>query len=165
MKFSLTGSSFLKAANGTIPLTGGVDVKFNLAAKTYEGALTLNDTTGKLKLLGFIPGTADVRFVQNKPLTGTLQTNGDITADAQAWIYLPKLTALGLKIGGGAECRGNSPVDLDLAGTGFVALKGGKMAGVYQMPSLENCGIMNKFLSAFAAGGGNTMGVNLTRIP
>ncbi|MGH3451676.1 MAG: hypothetical protein ACRDQW_13315 [Haloechinothrix sp.] len=48
------------------------------------------------------------------------------------------------------------------SGDGFQPLKGGTLAGTYELPPLEGCGGFNDWISAFTAGPDNTVEVNLT---
>jgi len=165
--FDLTGSSFIQAANGTTPLTGGIVAQFDLATGTHTSELTLAPTTGSFTILGILPVTASIEFVQAGPTTGSL-VDGRLTSRSEMFVRLTNVLAFGyLPIGGGPTCQTTTPAVVDLAtpaGELFDPLAGGNLEGTYTLPGLAagSCGFLGDLISLFTAGPNNTIDLALT---
>ncbi|WP_130347558.1 fibronectin type III domain-containing protein, partial [Herbihabitans rhizosphaerae] len=160
--FDLAGESFIKAPNGKTALKGGIDVDYTLATGAYEGDMVLNPTTGKFSLFGFLPTTAKIEFVQTSKTTGTLK-DGVLKSSSNMIVKLPQVSVFGFPLSSSADCQTVTSTKIDLRSpAGFDPLKGGKLAGTYTLPPLKGCGVLNNLISAFTAGPGNTVDVNLT---
>ncbi|MFC6880583.1 MULTISPECIES: fibronectin type III domain-containing protein [Actinomadura] len=159
--YGLSGSSFVKAANGSVPLGGrmGLDLESDGG---FQGDLELDRTTGTFQVLGFLPAGADLSFTQHERATGTLSAAG-LAGTARVDVRLPSVRIFGIEIGGGGTCATASPTVLALAATGFTREAGGTVTGVYTLPALQGCGPLTPFISAVTEGPGNT--VTLTAAP
>ncbi|AMQ90270.1 choice-of-anchor D domain-containing protein [Marinobacter sp. LQ44] len=167
----LEGSTFIKSSGGTLPLNGSIATLLDLAAGTFEADLELDPTYGNfsIKLLfSRLNASANVEFEQADVTTGTL-INGKLTANSQLYVKVPKVAikvfGLPLRVGGGAECMTREPVSIDLAsveGSNFSPATGGTVNGVYDLPPLENCGLLTGLLNQFLTGSGNTIELELT---
>ncbi|WP_150187802.1 DUF6801 domain-containing protein [Streptomyces venezuelae] len=163
LSFGIKGSSFIKAGNGSAPLLGGIDTRYDPDKGTFDADLRLDPTTGRLTLFGFLPATADIAFEQTARTTGTLDTAGRLKAHSEMYVKLTGVSTFGLPIGGGPHCRTVQPAAVDLVGEGrFEPYKGGRLKGTYTLPGLKDCGGLNDMISAFTAGPGNTMDMDLT---
>ncbi|MFI1680724.1 DUF6801 domain-containing protein [Streptomyces sp. NPDC020607] len=163
LSFGIKGSSFIKAANGSAPLLGGIDTRYDLDKGTFDADLELDPTTGRFTLLGLLPATADIAFEQTARTTGTLDTAGSLKAHAEMYVKLTGVSTFGLPIGGGPNCGTVGPAKMDLVGEGrFEPYKGGKLKGTYTLPGLKDCGALNDMISAFTTGPGNTIDMDLT---
>ncbi|MEU6994088.1 DUF6801 domain-containing protein [Streptomyces sp. NPDC046465] len=161
--FGIKGSSFIKAAGGSVPLSGGLDTRYDLDKGTFDADLKLDPATARFTLLGFLPTAADIAFEQTARTTGTVDTAGRLTSHSQMNVKLTSVSAFGLPIGGGPNCTTVEPAGLDLVGEGrFEPYKGGKLKGTYTLPGLKGCGGLNDLISAFTAGPGNTVDMDLT---
>ncbi|GAA5108732.1 DUF6801 domain-containing protein [Haloechinothrix salitolerans] len=162
LAFDLKGESHIKAANGTVPLDGSIDVLFNLAEQKYTADLTLNPTQGEFTILGFLNTTADIEFEQVGKTTGTFDGN-TLTSHSEAYVKLMNVSAWGFPIGGGENCQTVEPAVFDMTGEGFDPFSGGTLStDDYTLPALEGCGHLNDWISAFTAGSGNTITMDLT---
>ncbi len=167
----LEGSTFIKASGGTLPLNGSIATLLDLAAGTFEADLAIDPTSGNfsIKLLfSRLNASANVEFVPASVTTGTL-INGKLTANSQLFVKVPKVAikifGLPLRVGGGSECMTRDPVNIDLAsadGENFSPATGGTVSGVYNLPALENCGLLTGLLNQFLTGAGNTIELDLT---
>jgi len=166
------GSTYIAANGGTIPLVGAIESEFNLTQGSFTGDLNLDPTQGSFEIIqGWkrYQATAQIEFEPVGETVGTL-VDGNLVATAQAYVKLPKVTKtlFGLidwKIGGGDECRTKEPVTFTITsadGEYFDALAGGIVSGVYDLPALENCGLLTSILSLKLAGEGNTISLSLT---
>lgn len=163
-KFALDGSSFIKAANGTVPLKGTIDADFDLATGNYDADLVLNDTTGAFKVMGFLPATAKIGFQQVGKTTGSL-TGGHLVSNSSMYVALKSVSLWGFPIGGGANCKTVTPtsIKLDSKADPFNPLAGGPIGGTYTLPALnDQCGSFGSMISMFMAGPGNTITAKLT---
>jgi hypothetical protein len=164
--FDLKGSSFIKAPNGTAPLTGGVEADLDVSkpADNVVADLTLNPTTGKFQILGFLPVDADVSFVQQGKTTGTY-ANSELTTHSKMFVKLTSFKAFGaIPLGGGDTCQTTEPSDITLQSDGkFIPSKGGTLkTSDYTLSSIDGCGPLTGILNIFTAGSGNTITADLT---
>jgi len=166
------GSSYIAANDGTIPLVGEIVSEFNLTQGKFTGDLNLKPTEGSFEIIkgwSRYLATAQIEFEPVGETVGTL-VDGKLVATSQAYVKLPLVTKtlFGLidwKIGGGDECRTKEPVTFTISsadGEYFDALAGGVVSGVYDLPALENCGLLTSILSLKLAGPGNTIDLSLT---
>ncbi|WP_019632996.1 fibronectin type III domain-containing protein [Actinomadura atramentaria] len=160
--FALAGSTFVKAPNGTAPLVGAIDASLDLKTKSYTADLALNPTSGNFSILGFLPVTAGIEIVPQGKVTGTL--NGPLKADVNVITKLPSFSLFGvIPLGGGDKCQTKDPSAIHLESDGtFNPLKGGKISGTYKLSEIQDCNLLTPILSAFTAGDGNTLDLNLT---
>ena len=165
--FDLAGESFIRAANGTTRLAGGIEARFDLATGRHESTLTLQPTTGEFLILGFLPVTAHIEFTQTAPTTGTL-VDGRLTSHSEMHVKLTNVLMGGfLPIGGGPACQTTTPASIDLAtpqGELFDPLSGGRLTGTYTLSGLAagQCGFLGDLISLFMAGPDNTIDLTLT---
>ena len=163
--FDLAGATYIKAANGTVPLTGGIDADFDLATSTFEADLALNPTSGSFKLFGFIPATAKIQFAPVGRTTGSI-AGGVLKSTSKVTVKLPQVSLMGFPIAQSSTCQTKSPATIPLESKGsFDPLAGGALTGTYTLPALQGCGQLNSLISALAAGKGNTIAVALTPRP
>ncbi|MCT2592412.1 hypothetical protein LHJ74_21310 [Streptomyces sp. N2-109] len=163
INFDLAGNSHIKAAKGDVALNGGIEADYDLAQGTFDADLTLDPSSGDFTVLGFLPATASVEFEQDGITTGTLNAAGDLKTSSKMYVKLPKVSILGLPVGGGQECKTAETASIELASEGrFNPLSGGKVKGEYTLPELADCGFLNDVLGAFMAGPGNTIDMDLT---
>lgn len=162
--FDLAGSSFIKAASGTVPLKGTIDADFDLATGNYEADLVLNDTSGAFKVMGFLPATAKIGFQQVGRTKGSL-AGGHLVSNSSMYVVLKQVNLWGFPVGGGANCKTVTPanIKLDSKADPFNPLAGGPIGGTYTLPALnDQCGSFGSFISMFTAGPGNTITAKLT---
>ncbi len=155
--YTAKGSARIKAGSATLPLTGALDG--GLTGGSFEGALTLDRTTGTFKALGFLPVTADALFTPAGPLTGTA-AGETLTASVETHLSLPSARLFGLPIATG-DCRTSAPARLDLRSSAFTAASGGTLTAAYTLPALAGCGLFTPLINGFTAGPGNTMTLTL----
>lgn len=162
--FDITGTSTIGSANGTVPLSGGIDAEFDLATGEFTADLTLEPTTGNFNVLWLLPVTSEVEFVQTAETTGTF-VDGVLESSSTMDIKLPNLTLGGwLPLGGGPDCKTVSPsvIDLSSGDTPFDPLAGGTLTGTYTLSAVSGCGFLNDWISPFVAGPDNTVEITLT---
>ncbi|GAA0234202.1 hypothetical protein GCM10010492_36340 [Saccharothrix mutabilis subsp. mutabilis] len=160
--YSLAGSSLIKNLGGTVALSGGLNADLELASGKFTADLALNPTSGKFSLFGMVPVESKIEFASEGKTTGTL-VSGAIKSNSKVTIKLPRITVYGIPISTEATCQTVTPSDINLASApGFDPLKGGKLTGEYAISALKGCGAFNDFISAFTAGTGNTIDMNLT---
>ncbi|MFC9976745.1 fibronectin type III domain-containing protein [Spirillospora sp. NPDC127200] len=163
--YDLKGSTFVKAPNGTAPLTGTIDADLKLSTGEFTADLALNPTKGDFKILGFLPVQAGIVLEPQGKTTGTLK-NGQLIADSKVVTKLPSFTLFGVPLGGGENCKTTEPSDIRLTSEGrFEPLKGGKLKGAYALSDLKDCNLLTPILSIFTAGEGNTIDLDLAPKP
>jgi chitodextrinase len=165
--FDLTGKTFIKAANGTVPLRGGISVLFNLGTGTFSGDISLDPTQGNFKIFGFIPASAKIEFVQVGKTTGALSSPDLVlTAKSNVTVKLPRVSVFGFPVSASPTCQTSTPAAIPLQSKpGFNPLAGGTLTGTYTLPALKGCGLLTPLISAITAGRGNTIEVNLVPRP
>ncbi|MCK0105963.1 choice-of-anchor D domain-containing protein [Marinobacter sp. S0848L] len=167
----LEGSTLIAANGGSLPLNGTIATLLDLASGTFEADTQVNPTSGNftIKVLwSKMHAAANVEFEQAGLTTGSL-VDGKLTANSPLYVKVPKvaikLFGLPVRIGGGDQCRTSTPVDIQLTspeGSNFSPATGGNVTGVYDLPPLENCGLLTSVLNKFMSGPGNTINLNLT---
>ncbi|WP_236725122.1 fibronectin type III domain-containing protein [Amycolatopsis orientalis] len=163
--YDLAGKSQLKKLSGPIDLRGGIDAAINLANGTFDADLTLNPTSAKFTLWGFVPVNAKIEFAPAGKTTGTL-ANGVLKSTSAVTVKLPRISVFGIPVSSSPTCQTKTPAQIPLQSkAGFDPLAGGKLSGTYTLPPLKGCGFLNELVSAVATGPGNTVEVNLTPRP
>jgi len=167
----LAGSTYINSSDSTLPLNGSIATLLELASGTFEADLNVEPTVGNfsIKLLfSRLNATANVEFEQSEMTTGNL-VNGKLTANSHLYVKVPKvqlkLLGIPVRVGGGSECQTIQPVDITLTsveGSNFSPATGGDVSGVYDLPPLENCGLLTSVLNQFLTGSGNTIDLTLT---
>ncbi|GAB3280480.1 hypothetical protein GCM10027589_07450 [Actinocorallia lasiicapitis] len=162
---NLKGSSFIKSANGTLPLDGKIKVTVDGKTGDITGPLTLNKTKGQFSILGFFPLTADISFQQVGDTVGKY-ANGEIDTVSTMYVKYSSFNAFGfIPVGGGDKCQTPTPSKIAMhtkRGVFFNPYKGGDyVADDYPLSGTENCGFLNPILGVFATGPGNTITAKL----
>ncbi|WP_370967796.1 DUF6801 domain-containing protein [Amycolatopsis sp. cg9] len=161
--FGITGQTALKSLGSTAPIKGSFDADVNLSAKTFVGNLALDPTHTDFKLLGFLPGSSDVKVVQNGPQTGELVGTG-FKAHIKFDTFLTQVNLFGFPISSDPKCGTVTPSTSEMTtGPDFDLLKGGKLSGTYSLSALQNCGAFNDYISAFAKSDGNSLDLVLAK--
>jgi len=99
-KYKVTGSTFLKAPNATLPLGPG-KLAANLDASTgnITATLTMPDATLSFKQFGLIPVTATTHFINSGPTTGTLNlSTGAVTTTSNLTFQIVSLSVAGIPV-------------------------------------------------------------------
>jgi hypothetical protein len=162
--YKVTGSTFLKAPNATLPLgPGKLAANVNLKTGAIKAALTLPDATLSFKQFGLIPVTATAHFINNGPTTGSVNINtGAVTATSQITMQLVSLSIAGLPVPVGPACESSTPAVIQVTSQpGFNILKGGDLAGTYTIPQFANCGLVTPLINLTLTGPGNTITLKL----
>jgi len=163
-KYKVTGSTFLKAPNATLPLgPGTLAANLNPGTGKIKATLTMPDATLTFKQLGLIPVTATTRFISNGPTTGKLNINtGAVTTTSHITLQIVSLSVAGLPIPVGPSCESSAPAVIRVASQpGFNILKGGNLAGTYTIPQFANCGLVTPLINVTLTGSGNTITLTL----
>jgi len=162
--YKVTGSTFLKAPNATLPLgPGKLAANVNLNTGALKAALTLPDATLSFKQFGLIPVTATAHFINNGPTTGTVNFNaGTVSSTSHITMQLVSLSIAGLPVPVGPACESSVPAAIQVASQpGFSILKGGNLAGTYTIPQFANCGLVTPLINLTLTGPGNTITLTL----
>jgi len=164
VRYPVNGSTFLKAANATVPLgPGALRSRVNLTAGTVTASLNLPPATGSFKEFGLIPVTATVAFLQNGPTTGKVDLNtGAVTTMSSITLQITSLTVAGLPVPVGPACESATPASVALASQpGFSIVNGGTVSGTYTVPPFAGCGLITPVLNLTITGPGNTISLTL----
>ena len=164
VRYPVNGSTFLKAANATVPLgPGTLRTKVNLTTGKVTASLNLPPATGSFKELGVIPVTATVAFIQDGPTTGTVDLNtGAVTTMSNITLQITSLSVGGLPVPVGPACESATPASVSLASQpGFSIVNGGTVSGTYTVPPFANCGLTTPVLNLTVTGPGNTLSLTL----
>ncbi|MDO9173802.1 MAG: hypothetical protein Q7V62_03290, partial [Actinomycetota bacterium] len=162
---ALNGTAQMKTLiTGNLPLKGGITADMKTADGTITADLKLNNSTGRLNALGFLPVTAVVGFVSSGKTTGNLSTAGVLTTQTALRIKLIDVKLFGaLSIAGGNSCQTKSLSNITLkSAANFDPIKGGDISGTFAISDLNNCGILTGIVSPLTAGGGNVIKATLT---
>jgi hypothetical protein len=156
--YGVTGSTVVRALGASPPLAGSFAVTTQPA---FAGRAVFDRTRAEFKVLGFVPGTADLQFTPDGPQTGDLG-GGGFVAHSRFALTLPQVTLFGVPVAD-AGCRASAPIPVDLrTGSGFTLAAGGPAGGEYTIPPLTGCGAFTAYLSSLFQGEGNTFALTLT---
>jgi hypothetical protein len=164
VRYPVNGSTFIKAANATVPLgPGALRSRVNLTTGAVTASLNLPPATGSFKELGLIPVTATVAFLQNGPTTGKVDLNtGAVTTMSNITLQITSLTVAGLPVPVGPSCESATPASVALASQpGFSIVNGGTVSGTYTIPPFTGCGLITPVLNLTITGPGNTISLTL----
>jgi len=160
-KLALAGTSVIKAANGTVPINGSINVAVDGVTGAIKGDLALDKSVGQMSVLGFLPVTPEVAFEQVGQTTGSF-ANGEINTTSTMYVRFANFKLFGgLPIGGGDKCQTKTPAVIAMhstKGVFFNPKKGGPfVADNYTLSELADCGPLTGIIGLFAAGSGNTI--------
>jgi hypothetical protein len=164
VRYKVTGSTFLKAPNATLPLgPGKLAASLDENTGAIKAALTLPDATLSFKQFGLIPVTATTHFINNGPTTGKLNVNtGAVNTTSHITMQIVSLSIAGLPVPVGSACESSTPAVIQVASQpGFNILKGGNLAGTYTIPKFANCGLVTPIINLTLTGPGNTITLTL----
>jgi hypothetical protein len=164
-KYKVTGSTFIKAGNFTVPLGPG-KLASTLDANTGKitATLTLPEATASYKQDGLIPVTATTKFINDGPTTGTLNFNGGaVSTTSKITLQIVSLSAAGVPVPVGSSCETTQPAIVSVSGKppAFNILKGGNLTGTYTIPQFANCGLATTLINLTIPGAGNTITLTL----
>jgi hypothetical protein len=162
--YKVTGSTFLKGPNTTLPLgPGSLAATLNPSNGNLTAVLTMPAATGSFKQGGLIPVTATAAFINDGKTTGKLNLNtGAVTTTSNITLQLTKLVVAGIPIPVGHFCETAQPVVISLSSQkGFNILKGGKVAGGYTIGNFHHCGLATLLINLTIPGPGNTISLTL----
>ena len=164
VRYPVNGSTFIKAANATVPLgPGTLRSRVNLSNGNVTASLNLPPATGSFKELGLVPVTATVAFIQNGPTTGKVDLNtGAVTTMSSITLQITSLSVSGLPVPVGPVCESATPASVSLASQpGFSIVNGGTVSGTYTVPPFAHCGLITPVLNLTITGPGNTISLTL----
>ena len=164
VRYPVNGSTFLKAANATVPLgPGALRSRVNLSNGNVVASLNLPPATGSFKEFGLIPVTATVAFIQNGPTTGKVDLNtGAVTTMSSITLQITSLSVGGLPVPVGPSCQSATPASVALASQpGFSIVNGGTVSGTYTVPPFAGCGLITPVLNLTITGPSNTISLTL----
>ncbi|POM26671.1 hypothetical protein BTM25_10750 [Actinomadura rubteroloni] len=141
----VAGTAHLKRPSADVPLSGTF---------TSTGALTLDEKTAAFSILGFLPATARLRFVQNGAATGDTVARTAFRVPLN--LIVADLSVFGVSVGGGSSCRTTAPADVPFTRSGDAH------HGAFTLPALGGCGVLTPLLSALFTGDGNTVDATFT---
>lgn len=164
VRYPVTGSTFIKAANGTVNLGPGTlksTVDLNTGALT--ASLKLPPATGSFTELGLVPVTATTAFIQAGPTTGSVNLNtGAVTTTSHITLQITSLSVAGLPVPVGPSCKSKTPTTVSVTSQpGFSIVKGGNLSGTYTIPPFANCFLETPVINLTIPGPGNTITLTL----
>jgi len=163
-RYKVTGSTFLKAPNVTLPLgPGKLVANLNPATGSIKATLTVPDATLTFKQFGLVPVTATTHFINNGPTTGKLNINtGAVTTTSHLTFQITSLSVAGIPVPVGPSCESSTPAVIQVTSQpGFNIIKGGNLAGTYTIPQFANCGLVTPLINLTLTGPGNTITLHL----
>ena len=162
--YKVTGSTFLKAPNATLPLgPGKLSANVNASTGAVRATLTLPDATLSFKQFGLIPVTATTHFINNGPTTGRINlSTGAVTSTSHITMQIVNLSIAGLPVPIGPACESSTPAVIRVVSQpGFNILKGGNLAGTYTIPQFAHCGLVTPLINVTLTGPGNKITLTL----
>lgn len=164
VRYPVSGSTFIKAANGTVKLgPGTLKSTVDLTTGALTASLKLPPATGSFTELGLVPVTATTSFIQNGPTTGAVNLGtGAVATTSYITLQITSLTVAGLPVPVGPSCKSATPATVSVTSQpGFSIVKGGNLSGTYTIPQFANCGLETPVLNLTIPGPGNTITLTL----
>lgn len=167
LNYDAQGTSHLASTNSDVEIA---PTTLSLAAESADGSFTahlpIHDTSSTFAVLGLLPVSATVSFVEAAPVTGNLITEGTtvrVESTASYYIKLSNVKVAGLPAFVGDYCQTADPVIIPAntpAGQTFSILRGGELSGEFSIGNFEHCGLDTLLINQLIPGSGNT--ANLT---
>ncbi|MFI5430091.1 hypothetical protein [Aeromicrobium sp. UC242_57] len=167
--YDVTGTSLIASTDSTInlgPATLSTDIDANTG--NFTGSMPLPGTTTRFEVIGLIPVTAKVDFVEAAPVTGHIKLFGldaSIESTASYYIKLSNIKIVGFPTFTGSHCRTKVPVSIPAntpAGENFHLTQGGNLEGEYTIGDFEHCGLNTWLINLLVPGSGNTVDLQVT---
>lgn len=169
LDYDATGTAHIARTNSSINLgPSTLTTALNFDNGNFTGSLPLPGTTTRFEVIGFIPVTADVNFVEAAPLVGNItlsQLDARVTSTASYHIKLSNIKIAGFPTFTGAYCRTKNPVSIPAntpTGETFDILGGGTLAGQFTIGDFQNCGLNTGLINLLIPGPGNTANIEVT---
>jgi hypothetical protein len=164
-KYKVTGSTYVKAGNFTMPLGPG-KLASTLDANTGKitATLTLPEATASYKQDGLVPVTATTQLINDGPTTGTLNFDtGAVSTTSMITLRIVSMSVSGVSVPVGSSCETTEPTAVSVSGQPpkFNILKGGSLTGTYTIPQFANCGLATTVINLTIPGSGNTITLTL----
>jgi hypothetical protein len=163
LTYPISGSTYINAIHTSIPLgPGTLSATADLTTAAVTGSVNLPPATGSFRELGLVPVTATTAFVEQGQTTGTLQSDGGISATSHISLKLTSLKVAGIPVPIGNSCATAVPATITLTSqSGFNALTGGTVSGTYTIPPFAHCLLATPLINLTLPGPGNTITLNL----
>ncbi len=167
--YDASGSSYIASTDSTVSL-GPTTLSTNVDYATFEftGSMPLPGTRTKFNLIGFLPVTADVAFVEAAPITGNLsagQVESRVDAVATYHLKLSNIKIAGFPTFTGSHCRTVNPITIPIESPpegGFNLFVGGHVSGEFNIGKFQNCGLNTWLINAVVPGSGNTVDIDIS---
>lgn len=163
LTYPVSGSTYINAIHTSIPLgPGTLSATADLTTSAVTGSVNLPPATGSFKELGLVPVTATTAFVEQGQTTGTLESNGGISATSHITLKLTSLKVAGIPVPVGNSCQTAVPATITLTSeSGFNALTGGTVTGTYTIPRFAHCLLATPLINLTLPGPNNTITLTL----
>lgn len=169
LEHDAVGTSHIASTDSDVALgPTTLSTALDFADGSFTGSLPLPGTTTTFDVIGFIPVTADVDFVEVAPVTGALvfgSTTTEVHATATYDIKLSNIKIAGFPTFTGHHCLTEDPVTIPVdtpAGGNFNLLSGGPLEGTFTIGEFENCGLNTWLINALVPGSGNTVDLDVS---
>ncbi len=127
----------------------------------YTAELPLPTVRGHIPLLGETALSADVSFVEQAPLTGSLDlVTGRLTSTGEYVLRLSHLGLAGVRYPVGQHCATAQPVVFSVSspkGKPFNLMSGGTVRGSFRVGPFTHCGTATTLINLLVAGRGNQL--------
>lgn len=167
--YDAVGTSHIASTNSTIELgPTTLTTTVDSSNGNLTGSMPLPGTTTEFSVIGLIPVTADVDFVEAAPITGDIALTGFnaiITSTARYYIKLSNIKVVGFPTFTGSHCRTKNPVSIPAntpAGESFNLRNGGTLEGEFTIGNFEHCGLNTWLINLLIPGSGNTAEIEVT---
>lgn len=166
--YDANGSAHIASTDSDITLgPSTLSTSLDYATGEFTGSMPLPGTTTRFEVIGFIPVTADVAFVEAAPVTGTLsagQVGSRVDGVAKYHIRLSNIKIVGFPTITGSHCRTVNPVTIPISSPpegGFDLFVGGTVSGAFSIGNFQNCGLNTWLINTLIPGSGNQVEINI----
>lgn len=169
INYAVTGSTHIASTDSTIPVgPTTLSTVLNVNNGDITGTMPIPSQQSTFNLIGFVPVSATVSFVETSPLTGHIDlasANAVVTGSASYTVQLSNVKIAGIPAFVGDSCKTVDPVTIPAntpAGQGFDLLGGGELTGSFSLGDFEHCGINTWLINQVIPGSGNTVDLHVS---
>ena len=162
--YPISGSTYVANPGATLPLgPGKLAASVDLTTGAITATLTLPNATGSFKEFGLVPVTATAQIINDGATTGTLNlSTGAVQTTSHITMRIASLSVAGINVPVGPACQTAIPVTVALSSQpGFNVLKGGTVAGSYNLPLFAHCLLATSLINLTLPGPNNTISLTL----
>lgn len=167
--YDVSGSTHIASTDSSIPVgPTTLSTVLDINNGDITGTMPIPSQQRTFNLIGFVPVSATVSFIEASPLSGHIDltaANAVVTGSASYMVQLSNVKIAGIPAFVGDNCKTVDPVTIPAdtpAGQGFDLLGGGELTGTFSLGDFDHCGINTWLINQVIPGSGNTVDLHVS---